>query len=162
MKSKYLILLFAIFILVGCKPTEKNYKAAYDAAVAKREKSNTEAMLAADGLISDDGPVKKVIAGESLYVVEERTVALDKEHKVRAYSVAVAEFKMQTNARSGAEYLISKGYDALVAKAIGDRYYVLAGSFDNQEEARDCYLRFVKEFPDYSYIGLPSSPVIVR
>ena len=55
----------AAVVLTGCKPTEKNYRAAYDAAVSKREKVNES--LAADGLISEDAPRKQMIDGEEFY-----------------------------------------------------------------------------------------------
>lgn len=161
-KSIYFALILGSLLLAGCKPTEKNYKAAYDAAVAKREKANSDGVLPADGLLQDDGPRKQKIAGEDLYVLNERTNPLNAENEVKKYSVAVAVFKMPTNAKSGAESLRGRGYKAFAVRARGDRYYIFAGSFDNEAEAKECYLKFKKDFPDYSYIGLPDSPVVVR
>ncbi len=146
---------------MGCKPTEKNYKAAYDAAIAKREKANSDGLLPADGLLHDDGPKKQDIAGESLYVLVERTNPLESGGEVKGYSVAVAMFKMPTNAKSGAESLKEKGYDAFAVRAKGDKYFILAGSYATAMEAKECYLKFIKDFPEYSYIGLPGSPVIL-
>ena len=63
----YPILITLLF--VGCKPTEKGYQAAYDAAKNKREAAAGEQMLPAQGLQSDDGPQLRVVDGDSIYVL---------------------------------------------------------------------------------------------
>ena len=65
----------ASVLLTGCKPTERNYRAAYDAALAKRQAEAELRMLPASGLMSDDGPQLKIVNGDSLYVVKERLKA---------------------------------------------------------------------------------------
>lgn len=149
-----------VIALTSCKPTEKNYRAAYDAAVSKREKTNES--LAADGLISEEGPRIQVIAGDSLYFLNERLSVEDGAKPLKSLNVAVAMFKMNTNARSGASALADKGYDASVARASGDKCYVIAGSFDTLEETRGFIKRFRKENKSYAYIGLDGHPVVIR
>ena len=76
MKIKHMICISAAMValmFVGCKPTENNYKAAYDAAVSKRQEVAKEQMRPASGLMSDDGPQLRVVDGDSVYVLRERS-----------------------------------------------------------------------------------------
>lgn len=146
--------------LTACKPTEKNYRSAYDVAVNKREKA-AEA-LAADGLVAEDAPRSQVVGGDTLYFVNEVLKVDDGSTPLKALNVAVGVFKMNTNARSGALALKDKGYDARAARALGDKWYILAGSFDTMDETRAFLKRFRKENPQYPYIGLSGKPVIIR
>lgn len=145
----------------SCKTTEKNYQQAYDAAKAKREAARAESMPE-EGLLSDDGPTLKVVEGENLYVSRDRlSLPKDGDREPMPYSVAVSLYKMPTNARAQAQTLAKKGYDAFEARTTGDRWYVVAGAFRTQIEARDFIKEFRKKNPGYSYIGLPDAPVIV-
>ena len=146
--------------LTACKPTEKNYRSAYDVAVNKREKA-AEA-LAADGLVAEDAPRSQVVGGDTLYFVNEVLKVDDGSTPLKALNVAVGVFKMNTNARSGALALKDKGYDACAARALGDKWYILAGSFDTIDETRAFLKRFREENPQYPYIGLSGKPVIIR
>lgn len=161
MKKIIMIAAVAAIVLTGCKPTEKNYRAAYDAAINKRQ--STEDSLAADGLISADGPRSRMINGESYYFLTETIKVEDGDDSLKQNNVVVAQFKMPTNARSGANSLREKGYDAKVAKGLGDKWFIVAGSFETLDEAA----KFIKEFKSknnqYSYIGLGvDEPVIIR
>lgn len=149
----------AAVVLTGCKPTEKNYKAAYDAAVSKREKANES--LAADGLISEDGPREHRINGDTYYMLNENLSVAAGEDALKPVNVAVAVFKMPTNARSGAASLKDKGYGARAAQAPGDKWYVIAGSFDSLDDAASFIKGFKTKNPDFQYIGL-GNPVIIR
>ncbi len=160
MKKSVLIAGIATIVLTSCKPTEKNYRAAYDAAVGKREK--VAESLAADGLVSEDAPRSRVIDGDTLYFVNEVVKADDGATPLSAFNVAVGVFKMNTNARSGALAMKEKGYDARAARALGDKWYIIAGSFDNMDDTRAFIKRFRRENPQYPYIGLYGNPVIIR
>lgn len=112
--------------LIGCKPTEKNYKAAYDAANAKREQAAAEQMRPATGLLSDDGPQMKVVEGDTIYVDRQRLRDLDGKTMTGKWAVAVGVFKMDTNAKASVEAMKQKGFsDAAVAKVGGQRFYVM-------------------------------------
>lgn len=164
MKNLYKALCLAALgcmVLSSCKTTEKNYQQAYDAAKARREAALAESMPE-DGLISDDGPTLKVIDGDSVYVSRDRlSIPNDGSRQPAPYSVAVSLYKMPTNARAQAETLVKKGYDAYPARTTGDRWYVVAGVFNSQAEARGFIKEFKKKNPKYTYIGLPEAPVIV-
>lgn len=161
MKKLLFAAVMLLMVVTGCKPTERGYKAAYDAALAKREKAQAESMLPASGLLSDDGPQPRVLDGDTVFV----TSALLKfdDGAVRPmYNVAVALYKMNTNARSMATDLKSKGYDAVAAQARGGKWYTVAGAFTSLTGARDFILKFRKDNPGFRYIGLPGAPVVIR
>ncbi|MDE7115737.1 MAG: hypothetical protein K2O56_04850 [Muribaculaceae bacterium] len=160
MKKILLPVAVAALVLASCKPTEKNYREAYDVAVSKREKSAES--LAADGLVSEDAPRSKVVDGDTLYFVNEILRVDDGASPLKQLNVAVAVFKMNTNARAGASMLSEKGYDARAARAMEDKWYIIAGSFDSMDDTRAFIDRFRKENPSYPYIGLGGNPVIIR
>ncbi len=146
-------------VLVGCKPTEKNYKTAYDVAIAKKQK--TEAELDADGIVSADAPMRRIVDGDTLYFKGAALRLSPGEGELKEYNIVVSEFKMPTNARSGAAALKESGFDAFAAKSTGGRWYVVAGAVKSLDDARALILRFRDRYPSYPYIGL-GSPVIIR
>ena len=153
----------AALIFVSCKPTEKNYKAAYDAAKAKREQAAAEQMRPATGLMTDDGPKLRVIAGDTLFMSQERLRMPDGSRVPGHWAVAVALFKMNTNARASAEALRDKGYDRAVAvNAPEGRHYALATTVSTLDSAKMAVGEFRTANPDYPYIGLPGAPVIIN
>ncbi len=160
MKKVFVIAGIAAIALSSCKPTEKNYRAAYDAALNKREK--VAETLAADGLLAEDAPKSQVVDGDTLYFVNEVIRVDDVASPLKPLNVAVGVFKMNTNARSGAAALKERGFDARAARALEDKWYIIAGSFDTVDETRAFIKRFREENPQYPYIGLNGIPVIVR
>ena len=156
-----LFILSALLLSVGCKPTENNYRAAYDAAKKKRDQSNEEQMVPTTGLISDDGPSMKIIEGDTIFVTRDRlSRESGSEDVLKAYNVAVGVYKMNTNAKAQAQALSEKGYKAVAVRTTGDRWYTIAGSFDTLDEAREFIKQFRKKNQGYPYIGLPGAPVI--
>lgn len=161
MKKLLMIMAIAAVALSGCKPTEKNYRAAYDAAINKRQ--SVADSLEADGLVSADGPRSRNVDGKDYYFLSEIMKAAEGYDALLAVNVAVAQFKMPTNARSGVEALREKGYDARLAKGMGDKWFIIAGSFDSIKEATEFIDKFRSKNPSYSYIGLGADqPVIIR
>ncbi|MDE6297579.1 MAG: SPOR domain-containing protein, partial [Muribaculaceae bacterium] len=160
--KKILAISLIALTLTACKPTEENYKKAYDAAKAKRELANAEAMMPTTGLLSDDGISLKVVDGDSIFVSHER-LRVDPELKseLKTYSVAVGVYKMNTNAKAQANSLKQEGYKAFASQTTGERWYTILGSFDKLEEAKKLIFEFKKKNPDYPYIGLPNSPVVI-
>ena len=155
-------------MLASCKPTEKNYRSAYDVAIAKKQ-ADQEA-LAADGLIAEDAPKARYIDGDTLYFANE-IISVDKDfapfkengpEELKAYNVAVGMFKMNTNARAGASALREKGFDAFPVKAMGGKWYIIGGTFVNLDDTRAFIKKFKTKNPDYPYISLDGHPVIIR
>ncbi len=153
---------FGLLILAGCKPTENNYRQAYDAAKAKRDAANAEAMVPTTGLLNDDGTSLKMVNGDSLFVTRDR-LRLDAEMKdvYKTYNVAVGVYKMNTNAKAQAAALREEGYNAHAVMTTGDRWYTVVGYFDSLDEAQAFIKKFKEKHPGYPYIGLPGAPVVI-
>lgn len=150
-------------ILIGCKPTEKNYQAAYDAAQAKRAEAAAEQMRPATGLLSDDGPQRRVVNGDTIYVLSERTRALDGAKIPGRFSLVVGSYKMDTNAKASAADLISSGYSgAFAAKGFNGKYFTIVVTSSDMDSIRSESKKFQKKFPSYPYVGLPGAPVILN
>ncbi len=162
MKKFLFIAVCCVLILSACKPTERNYRAAYDAALAKREKAEAEAMLPATGLRSVDGPQMKIVGGDTIFVSNERFKIPAGEERPMQYNVGVAMYKMSTNAKSMAEDLKARGYNTRALQATGDRWFTIAGSFPTLEEAMTFNKVFKKNNPGFRYVGLSGAPVIIR
>lgn len=145
-------------VFIGCKPTEKNYREAYDVAIAKKQQSEDE--LAKDGLVSADAPKMRIVQGDTIYF-KNALLQIKMDASIKEFNVVVDEFKMQTNAKSGAALLKEKGYDSFAVKSTGGRWFVVAGSVNNLDEARAIIKRFRKDFPSYPYIGV-GKPVIIQ
>lgn len=150
----------AVLLLVGCKPTEKNYRAAYDAALNKR--AQAQESLAAEGLITEDAPRRVTIDGKEFSVIDENIKVDSGDITLGPVLVAVARFKMPTNARAGADALRGKGYEAVAARAVGEKWYTIAGSFRDVGEAASFIGRFCRDNPGFQFIGLDGEPVIIR
>lgn len=157
------LLIVAVLVLAtSCKPTEKNYKSAYDAAVGKRAQADAERMLPSEGIMQVDGPEMRVIGGDSVFVLHDRVRTPENSaNRLGKFNVAVAFFKMRTNADASASHLISEGYKALAARSAQEKWYVVAGAFPSLEEAVAFYKEFVRKNKSYAYIGLPNAPVII-
>lgn len=149
-------------MFVGCKPTEANYKKAYDAALAKREKVAQEQMRPATGLMSDYGPQLRVVDGDTIYVVNEMLRFEDGIKPSGRWAVAVGLFKMDTNAKASASDLRELGFpEAVMGRAQGDKYYTLAAFASTLDSIRVCSKQFEEKFPEYPYVGLPGKPVLI-
>lgn len=151
--------------LTGCKPTENNYKAAYDAALAKREHADADRQALADGhqVLSLYGPQKRTIDGRDVYV-ETRAVRPEGEGAPSTrprYMVGVAVFRMGANAKALAERLRGEGYEAFLGRDSDDRLWVvIPGGSDIREAAGICDA-FRSRHPDMPWTGLPGTPVVI-
>lgn len=156
-------MLLGAISLTSCKPTEKNYKAAYDAALGKREavKADIEENMAVGPLQQVDGPQLKVVDGVEVYLLN-KIIKPDVEGKnlTGQYNVAVGCYKMNTNCKAQAEALRQEGYDAFPAKDPEDMYYTIAGSFPDLAEAVKFYKEYQKN-KNRVYVGLPDAPIII-
>lgn len=170
MKSKNFVfrlgaaIMVALFV-VSCKPTEQNYRAAYDAAREKREAAMREQMMPATGLLSDDGPQLRVIDGDSVYVLQENVWEIDSKpaRRLMGWHVAVGVYKMDTNAKANAASLKEAGYKgARAAKALDNRYYTLITTVQTLDSARAAAADFRRSHRSYPYVGLPAAPVLLH
>ncbi len=161
------ISLVALGMLWSCKPTEKGYRQAYEAAKSKREQVDPEEELLTGGhkLLNEESTNWKVIAGDSLQMQHMFLKPTDgvKWPQKGPYRLAVAMFKMTTNANSMLEDLEGKGSLTPVVATDGkDKYYIIAGSATYADSLGNVLTTFRKENPKFQYIGLtPAKPVII-
>ena len=152
----------AALMFIGCKPTEKNYKAAYDAALSRRQEVAQEQMRPASGMLSDDGPQMRVVDGDTVYVLRERLRMPAGTRVPGKWCVGVGVFRMDTNAKAAVAALGESGCpEAFVAKAAGGKFYSVAAYASSLDSARLAAKDFVARFPDYPFVGLPGAPVLV-
>ena len=152
-----------ILLMVSCKPTEKGYQAAYDAALNKRQAAiaDIDVNLPEGSLQEVDGAQLREIDGVKVYVLNQIIrPAKEGETLPGKYNVAVGSFKMPTNSEAQSEALKEEGYDAFPAKESDGSYYTIAGSFPTLPEAVNFYEKF-KAGKNRSYVGLPKAPVII-
>lgn len=147
---------------VACKPTEKGYKAAYDAALGKREavKSEITGDMLEGSLQQEDGPQLEEIDGVKVYLLNQRIKPNDDSTLPGEYNVAIGCYRMITNCRSQAEKLQTEGYEAFPAKNNEGDFYTIAGSFSTLQEAVAFYRNYQSK-KDKTYVGLPQAPVII-
>lgn len=153
-----LLPLAAVALLLGaaaCKPTEKNYREAYVAAKEGLYKP-TEDMGAPILLQNDDWQIR-VVGGDSVWVGLGR-VSSDAV-KDRCFTLAVADFRVVTNANSYARDLKARRHNAFVAGDGRDHWYVMVDTFPSVEAAARGARRFRDLNPSFRYIGVPA-PVI--
>ena len=147
---------------VACKPTEKNYREAYDAAVAKRQKAAEEQMRPATGLMSDEGPQMRVLNGDTLFVTHEMLRHLDGTRIQGRWALAVGMYKMDTNAKASADDLAQANFpEATAVRSTGDRYYTVAAFAQTLDSIQKLSLKFKAAYPNYPYVGLPGAPVMI-
>lgn len=164
MKKNFLILtIISVLSLISCKPTEKGYKSAYDAALNKRQAAlaDLDVTLGEGELQEIDGMNLKTIDGIKVYLMNQRLKPVSEGAMVNGpYFVGVSRYKMITNSNSQVSDLCEKGYDAFVAVDSDDLYYSIAGSFKTLEEAVNFYQKY-REGKNRVYVGLHDAPVII-
>ena len=163
MKKYLFIIALLTLVFPSCKPTEKGYKAAYDAALGKREalKTDIDVDLPEGALQSVDGPQLKEVDGVKIYLLNQRIKPTENGMKrPESYNVAIGTYKMNTNSKAQAEALKEEGYDAFSAKDAEGMYYTIAGSFPTLSEAVKFYEDY-RRGKDRVYVGLPNAPVII-
>lgn len=169
MKEKSLIALCLTLLIVttACKPTEQGYKAAYDAAKAKREYVDPDQEILTGGhrLLNENASNWKVIGNDSLQI---QTIRISPEKgeawpQSGPYRLAVAMFKMDTNARSLLENLKGKGCNNAILAGDGKgKHFVIAGSATYPDSLGMVLNDFRLRNPEFPFIGLtPAVPVII-
>lgn len=157
-----LVVVAAGAVLTSCKPTEKNYKSAYDAAINKRQKEAVDDDLGLDitRLERDDEAQWRKFGNDSLRVLRQQVKPFESDGvQPKPYCMAVAMYKMPTNARSQRERLLQAGYGAFLLTNGHDEYYVVAEAVDTPEEAIKAVSNYCKKHPKDPYVGLGGSPV---
>ena len=157
------ISLILLLFSTACKPTEKGYKAAYDAALGKRQSAN-EALdvdLKGGELMQVDGPQIKEINGRKVFILSDRIKRTGENESLPSnYNVAVGSYKMLTNCEAQVKDYLNSGYEAFSAVDNEGKYYSIVFSTDNLEEAVKTYEKVLYNSSG-TFIGLPDAPVII-
>ena len=161
LRDIYLIAAGAVLVMGmgACKPTEKNYRAAYDAAQAKRQASATDDLIPAQGLQATDGPRLTTVGSSQIYTWSEPLKSDGLELGI--CNMAVALYSMDTNARSLTERLQAEGYKAGVVTNADGKFYVVAAVTPTLEKAVAAVAEFEKRHREFPSSGLPGAPLVL-
>lgn len=162
-KYYYLYGVILLLLFSACKPTEKGYKAAYDAARDKRQAAIADIDVnLPEGAFQDvDGPQLREVNGIKVYVLNQLIKPYETGMPLPGpYNVAVGSFRMITNTESQSKALQQEGFAAFSAKDPEDNYYTIAGSFPSIDEAVNFYEKY-QSGKNRVYVGLPNAPVII-
>lgn len=163
--SIYAAIILAGLCLSGCKPTEKNYQAAYDAARLKREKkaaADADIPIPASGLQSLTGEKKVELNGTTanLKQIHLKYIGEGDAPAIQRYNVAVARYKMPTNVRAHAKRLKDYYPGAIPTEGNDGYFYVVANAFDNLDQASEFIAKFLDKHKD-SVVGLDDGILII-
>lgn len=151
-------------LLSSCKPTEENYKAAYDAAVNKRETENKDRTGQGVRIEAIDAPRRVTVSGVELGI---KTLYLHSEENVTGiqpeYCLVVARYKMPTNARGQVAGLKESGYNNATVMSDSDQMYlVVADVAYSLEDAVRKVADYRKRYPEHTYVGLYGDILVIE
>lgn len=158
-------IVLACLATAGCKPTENNYKEAYDVAQQKRKAAATDPdmVLPAGALKQIGDPMQTVVNGDTVSVAAEHLkFEGGLEGVMKKWNVAVAKYKMPTNCASQTSDLFSEGYQAFYVLNREGYYYVIAGSFDSIGEAQAFAKQYSARHKASSFVGLSGAPLLIE
>lgn len=157
------ILAFAagMICFTACKPTEAGYKAAYDSARDKRLAEQQEDAALYGGMIRDGEPRWRYVGADSVQFVQQPLAPLEGDSlPVRNVNVAVASYRMPTNAKAHAQRLSNSGLDSRVLKTSGSSFLVIAAQYDSIAPAPTFIKEYMRRHPDDMYAGLSGRPIV--
>ncbi|MBO7067290.1 MAG: SPOR domain-containing protein [Bacteroidaceae bacterium] len=134
----------AVVVMSSCKSGESAYKKAYEKAKAQQEATTPATPVAVQPTttpvaVTPAVPVTTTPAADySNVAVRTENVSLVNGTPLKAYSVVVGSFSVQSNANALSTTLAGKGYTPRVVKAVvngADWYRVIATSYDTKAEA---------------------------
>ena len=161
--KKLIFIALVAFLMVGCKPTEKNYKKAYDIAMNKKKAVADEFDIDVEDLQSVEGARKQQVGDGFVWILPElvKPLEADKPGGEGQMAVVVSKFSMKANAVSQAAALEADCPDAIVCINGKDNFFVSIGRCHDLTEALDIITRFEKKHPEYPFVGLDGNPCVV-
>lgn len=156
-----------LLLAAGCKPTERNYQAAYDAAQSHRQAAVADEAALSGGreLSRFEGPSLRR-DGDREYYWQGVRVRPEGEGAPEGaqgrYLVAVGKYRMASNPRAQSADLRSEGWKAYMARDAEDGFWTIAGGYDGLDEAVEEAQRFADTHREYPYIGLPGPVVLIQ
>ena len=162
--KKYLLITGLILIMCGCKPTEKNYEAAYSKAYeAARQKAEAE-QKGEDGvkLESIDGPRIEAVGNDSILVGKTRLKPFEADSIAEEgkYGIAIARYSMPTNARRHLQDVRKEYPNAFLATDGQQGYYVVIKRVPTVPEASDPIRIYKLSHPNDAFLGLDGEPAL--
>ena len=137
----------AVFAMTSCKSKESAYKKAYEKAKAQQETVVTTPVAT-----QPTAPVTTTPAADySNVTVRTESVSLVSGAPLKAYSVVVGSFSVQSNANALSNTLAGKGYAPRVVKAAvngADWFRVIATSYDTKAEAAQSRAALQSQYKD--------------
>lgn len=163
--TNFFVEVIAVVLLLsfgGCKPTEKNYKSAYDSALAKRQAAEADLQVpAGERIILEGEPVPRAFGSDTVYCLTVRVAPItDGSRSAGKYALAVGCFKMPANALDQARALRDAGEESFAVRAQDSRFYTLCGDYDSMEDAYAAYRLWKTKRPDYPSVGLPGITIL--
>lgn len=150
MKHTTLRIIAAVVVLLtalaACKPTEQNYRNAYEAARLKQDQSGGLDSTIYSRL-RPQGDGAKLVAGSDTLTMHTITIGYPEDAGASAttlhrYNVVVGQFKQIFNARAMRQRLINDGYEgAMILQTREPLYYVVAESCVTPEGAAEAIRR---------------------
>lgn len=135
--------LFAIILITlgGCKTSESNYKAAYDAAMSHRDESTGLTAAERTAIAREAAPAMTAVsATDSVPVKVMRLGYIGRSGVVPSYCVAAGEFRQKFNAEAMCKRLQGLGFaDAFVASTVKESFVAVAGGAPTLPEAAPIY-----------------------
>lgn len=174
--SRILLLLLPVMLAAsGCKPTEKNYRDAYEVASRRQQDAVADMGIPAGTLLGSDLWSWRVVDGDSIRichsrisVLPEQPDSIGKDH----YGVVVGIFSMHTNAgalasdlradprRLGLNKLEGVRVAPLAATDGRDRYFTIAALAPALKDATAA-ARYIEEHSSgFRFVGIPA-PLII-
>lgn len=136
MKKRIIAPLLVLAVLASCKTNENNYRQAYETARQKEQEGLDSTVY--NKIRNEARPAEISINGESVRMTTANVTVVDgfgKTTQLRRYSAVVNQFRQSFNAKAMTKRLKDNGYDAFIVQTAEPAYYVVAGSFDDKEEA---------------------------
>ncbi|MCM1291533.1 MAG: hypothetical protein NC201_04920 [Prevotella sp.] len=160
----YYLLAALIFLLPSCKPTENNYKKAYEAAKAKREKdaSDPDIIIPGGKLANDDSPKVESLDGVSYLIKYQPLKLIAGNAPLQQFNVAIASYKMTANATSHWERIKKQFPDAVLVQNPNEIYFVCIGGYSEKTSAVNALKDYMEKYPDAQYLGIDEMQPVIR
>lgn len=131
----------SLAVLSACKPSEENYRKAYEATVAKNGKKTVEGTVY-NRYREMQRTAQIALADGDTISVRHENVTLTKDGGGSAetageYNIVVARFKQIFNAKAMSERLTSMGYSPFIVQTREPLYYVVAATCATPAEAAE-------------------------
>jgi len=166
MRSLFYISIVALVVLAACKPSEKNYRLAYETAQRQAREGLDEGVY--ELMQAESLPPMIHVMGDSVRVQRlplqwyYSPLAVDSGKRIlpAAYNVAISVYKMPTNARAHADALADEGYRAVVMQSGVGSYYVMAGCTEALDSAAHLSSEYIKRHEN-GFVGIPC-PIAIQ